>query len=314
MPQSINIIDIVTPKKFILNGLWFGSESPTKIIIFVHGLGGNAFSSHRLITPLADSQTAVVTFSNRGHDQIASIKKIDNRKKNGYSRITAGEAMEIFTDCVDDIQGAVNYVLSVSPKTAIYLAGHSTGCQKSAYYLSRTGKQKFIKGVILLAPMSDYAGALKFDKDGNLKLAIGAAKDLVKKNQPQKLLAPDVWPEITSAQRFLSLATPESQEEIFCYCQQNKTPSVFRKIKIPTLIVLAEKDEYRDRPVKKLAHWFEKNSKSKKLSVNIVPSSPHNFYKYESQVLGAIKNFIQSPTRLQLPSAIADGGQVGSLK
>lgn len=314
MEQPVRVIEIVTPKKFILNGLWFGPESPTKIIIFVHGLGGNAFSSHKLIVPLVDSKTAVITFSNRGHDQVASIKKIDNRKKKGYSRITAGEAMEIFTDCVDDIQGVVNYVLSVSPKASIYLAGHSTGCQKSAYYLSRAGKQKFIKGVILLAPMSDYAAMLKSDKNGNLKPAENFAKNLLKENQPQDLLPQEIWPDMVSAQRFLSLATPESQEEIFCYAVPDKSPVTYRKIKIPALVVLAEKDEYRDRPIKKIAGWFEKNSKSKKLSVNIVPSSPHNFYKYETQVLGVIKNFIQLPTRLQLPSVIADGGQVGSLK
>lgn len=292
MEQPVRVIEIVTPKKLILNGLWFGPEPPLKIIIFVHGLGGNAFSSHKLITPLVDSKTAVITFSNRGHDQIASIKKIDNRKKKGYSLITAGESMEIFTDCVDDIQGAVNYVLSVNPMASIYLAGHSTGCQKSAYYLSRPGKQKFMKGMVLLAPMSDYASLLKSDKNGNLKPAVNFAKDLVKKNQQQDLLPPEVWPDMVSAQRFLSLATPESREEIFCYAVPDKTPDTFRKIKIPALIVLAQKDEYRDRPIKKIASWFEKNSKSKKISVNIIPSSPHNFYKYEPQVLTLIKNFI----------------------
>lgn len=292
MEQPVRVINIVTPKKFVLNGLWFGPESPLEIIIFIHGLGGNVFSSHKLISPLASSKTAVVTFSNRGHDQISSIKKVDDRKKKGYSRITAGESMEIFTDCVDDIQGVVNYVLLVSPKAAIYLAGHSTGCQKSAYYLSRPGKQKFIKGVILLAPMSDYAAMLKSDKNGNLKPAVNFAKDLVNKNQPQDLLPQEIWPDMVSAQRFLSLATPESREEIFSYAVPDKTPDTFRKIKIPELIILAEKDEYRDRPIKKIADWFEKKSKSKKLSVNIIPSSPHNFYKYEPQVLTLIKNFI----------------------
>ncbi|MBI5356753.1 alpha/beta fold hydrolase [Candidatus Collierbacteria bacterium] len=292
MEQPARVINIVTPKKFILNGLWFGSESPSKIIIFIHGLGGNAFSSHKLITPLANNQTAVITFSNRGHDQISSTKKVDNRKKKGYSRITAGESMEIFTDCVDDIQGAVNYALSVNQKALIYLSGHSTGCQKSVYYLSRFGKQKFIKGVILLAPMSDYASILKSDKNGNLKTAENFAGNLVKKNQPQSLLPPEIWPDMVSAQRLLSLATPESREEIFCYAVSGKIPDIFRKIKIPALIVLAQKDEYRDRPINKIAAWFEGNSKLEKLSINIIPFAPHNFYRFEDQVLNLIKKFI----------------------
>ena len=207
--------------------------------------------------------------------------------------MTAGATMEIFADCVDDIQGAVNYALSVSPKASIYLSGHSTGCQKSAYYLSRFGKQKFIKGVILLAPMSDYAAILKSDKNGNLKKAENFAKNLVNKNQPQSFLPPEIWPDMVSAQRFLSLATPESREEIFCYAVPGKIPDTFRKIKIPTLIILAQKDEYRDRPVKKIAAWFEKNSRSNKLFVKIIHSAPHNFYKHETQVLNLIKSFIR---------------------
>jgi len=71
-----------------------------------------------------------------------------------------------------------------------------------------------------------------------------------------------------------------------------KTPDIFRKVKIPVLIVLAQKDEYRDRPINKIAAWFEKNSKSEKLSINVIPSAPHNFYKYGNQVLDLIKKFI----------------------
>ncbi|MBI2309601.1 alpha/beta fold hydrolase [Candidatus Collierbacteria bacterium] len=292
MEQSVRVIDILTPNKFVLNGLWFEPDKPEKIIIFIHGLGGNAFANRKLVVPLADSKTAVITFSNRGHDQISSIKKVDNREKKGYSRLTAGASLEIFTDCVDDIQGVVDYALSVNPKASIYLVGHSTGCQKAVYYLSRPEKQRFIKAAVLLAPMSDYAGAIKFDIDGNLKLAVQAAKDLIKNSQPQELLPSSVWPDMVSAQRFLSLATPESREEIFCYAVPGKIPDIFRKIKIPALIVLAQKDEYRDRPIEKIAKWFEKNSKSEKLSINIIPLAPHNFYKFESQVLTLINNFI----------------------
>ena len=146
--------------------------------------------------------------------------------------------------------------------------------------------------MILLAPMSDYAAILKSGKNGNLKTAENFAKNLVNKNQPQSFLPPEIWSDMVSAQRFLSLATQESREEIFCYAVPGKIPDAFRKIKIPALIVLAQKDEYRDRPVKKIAEWFEKSSLSNKLSVQIIPSAPHNFYKYENQVIDLIKKFI----------------------
>lgn len=38
-----NIIKIETPKKFILNGIFIGSEKAENIFIYLHGLGGNLF-------------------------------------------------------------------------------------------------------------------------------------------------------------------------------------------------------------------------------------------------------------------------------
>ena len=65
MSQYCKVVEIVTPKRYLLNGLWFGSEKPERVFIFVHGLTATAFSNHKLVVPLADKNTAVITFSNR---------------------------------------------------------------------------------------------------------------------------------------------------------------------------------------------------------------------------------------------------------
>ncbi|MBU0569841.1 alpha/beta fold hydrolase, partial [Patescibacteria group bacterium] len=163
MENKCRVIEIITPKKYLLNGLWFGGNKPKRAIIFIHGLTGSAFSGHKFITPLANENTAVITFSNRGHSKIARIKKLDERKKKGYTSENIGETHEVFTDCVDDIKGAVDFIKSQGVEK-IYLAGHSTGCQKSIYYLSQKSRQKNIKGVILLCPVSDYSAITLFMK------------------------------------------------------------------------------------------------------------------------------------------------------
>ena len=38
------VVQITTPKNYILNGLWFGPKRPEKVVIFMHGLTGSAFS------------------------------------------------------------------------------------------------------------------------------------------------------------------------------------------------------------------------------------------------------------------------------
>lgn len=292
MRNPCEVIEIITPKKFILNGLWFGPEKPKRAIIFVHGLTSSVLSNKQFISSLADRQTAALAFNNRGHDIISKAKKIDKRKKKGYRSIIAGAAHEIFTDCVDDIQGAVKFIRNRKVLKEIFLMGHSTGCQKSIYYLAQKGKQKNIKGVILLAPLSDYSTILKETDKNVLKKAQDHAKRLVKLGKSSNLLPEEIWPETIDAQRFLSLYTPDSPEEIFTYCQKDKKPTTFQKIKIPVLAIFAEKDEYRDRPTKKIVEWFSKISKSRSFKASIIKNAPHSFYKYEKEVVKEIKNWL----------------------
>src|SRR3989344_3289855 len=97
-------IEIVTPKKVRLKGLWLGPKKTKRVIVWVHGIGSSMFS--KLYTPekLADSKTAVLVFNNRGHDKVSRIAST-NETHIGATELGGG-ASEVFTECVDDIQGA----------------------------------------------------------------------------------------------------------------------------------------------------------------------------------------------------------------
>lgn len=290
---NCRLAKIITPNKFSLNGLWFGSENAKRTIIFVHGLTGSAFSTLKIISKLTDKDTSALTFSNRGSAKISKIKKLDSRNKKGAKSYIAGEAHEIFTDCVDDIQGAVNLVNSLGINE-IFLIGHSTGSQKSIYYLSRSVNQKKVKGVILLSPLSDYADFIKNTEPKLAKKLQNIARYLVDKNTPHQLMPIDLWPEIHDAQRFLSLYTPNSHEEIFCYAQKGKTPVTFRKVRIPILTILGEKDEHRDRPISKIANWFKKMGGSKNMTIKIIKNTMHGFDSQEEEVIKIISSWINN--------------------
>lgn len=283
------LVDIVTPKKFKLNGLWFGKAKPKRVIIFIHGLSGSAFWTS-LAEALVDKDTAVVTFSNRGHNKVAKLYRLDNTKK-GYHSVLAGQAHEVFTDCVDDIQGVINFVRSAGVRD-IYLAGHSTGCQKSAYYASRKGNQKNIKGIILLAPLSDYAGAMRSDRNNQLAKATRVAREFVKKWKKHELLPPEVTYGPIDAQRFLSLYTPDSAEEIFCYAQPKKNPKAFKSIQLPILTVFAEDDEYGDRPAEDIAKWFQSHTGSRRYSAHVISDALHSFSGKEKTVAKYVSSWI----------------------
>ncbi len=287
--EPCNILKIITPKKIQLHGLWLGPAKPRRVLVFVHGLGGSAFDTW-LAEHWVDTQTAVVTFSNRGHDKVAKIRQLDNTKK-GYHSVLGGVSHEVFEDCVDDIAGVVESVRKMGVKE-IYLAGHSTGCQKSVYYASKK-KDTVVKGLILLAPISDYAGAIKFYDKKILAKAIKAAMALVAKGAPHELLPSAVWPDRMDAQRFLSLYTPDSVEEVFSYAQPKKNPRVLKSVLLPILSIFAEEDEYADRPAEEIKNWFAQSAKSVKLETVIVPNALHGFQGKEKAVAEAIKLWIK---------------------
>jgi alpha-beta hydrolase superfamily lysophospholipase len=255
----------------------------------VHGLSSSAFQT-ALAEVFVDNETSVITFSNRGHNKIAKIYRFDNTKK-GYHSVVVGQAHEVFTECVDDIQGVINFARGVGVRD-IYLAGHSTGCQKSVYYASCKGNQKYIKGLVLLAPISDYASAVKFDKNGQLAKATRIARNLVRKGKKHELLPTEASPSPIDAQRFLSLYTPESFEEIFTYAQPKKNPRVFKSIKTPMIVFLAENDEYGDRPAINIAKWFQKHTNSKRFSANIINNAMHSFQEKERTVANLVHAWI----------------------
>ncbi|MEK7502088.1 MAG: alpha/beta fold hydrolase [Patescibacteria group bacterium] len=291
MGKNCEVVHIITPKKFKLNGLWFGLNNPKRVIVFVHGLSGSAFSSLNILTKLVDENTSVLTFSNRGASKMSKVKKIDRRRKKGSTSFLMGEAHEVFTDCVDDIQGAVNLAKQKGAKE-IYLIGHSTGCQKSIYYLSQVKNQKDFKGVVLLCPLSDYADFIKSVEYSKANMLQSIAKKLIKNGKPHELMPLDHWPYIHDAQRFLSLYTSDSEEEIFCYSQENKNPRTFQSVKLPILVVFAEKDEYLDRPISELQEWFKEKSRAIKIDFSIIEGADHGFNDKEQLVREEIFKFI----------------------
>jgi pimeloyl-ACP methyl ester carboxylesterase len=291
--KEARVIEIQTPKKFLLNGLWFGPGKPKKVIIWIHGLASSAFSKLGIVEQLIDTDTAVMTFNNRGAASVTRVRKLNPKKKGGFEFVIAGGSHEVFTECADDIQGAVDFAQKHGAKE-IYLAGHSTGAQKSVYYATRKGNDTKVKGVILLAPMSDYAGALKEFGKKALQHGIRASEKLIKAGNPH-VIVPNSW---VDAQRYISLFSPESTEEIFSYVDPEKKPKIYESLIVPALVVLAADDEYADRPAGQIEAWFVKHSRSKRLGVRTIPKTDHGFSGAEKAVTATIRQWMNGSTVL----------------
>lgn len=284
--KPAHIVSITTPEGVQLDGIWYGPKKAQKIFIVIHGLGSSVFSNNGLFAPLADDKTAVLMFNNRGHDKVTRIRKRDLRRKKGYRSIVAGASHEIFTDCRDDIAGAINVALSHGVQEVI-LIGHSTGCQKAVYYLSHSPRVP-IKKLILLSPLSDSAGIRTMLLPDDLKRLQNHARQLVDSGKPHTLLPQSDWPPLDDAQRFLSLSSPDSPEELFPYAYQHIKPTRLISINKPILIILGGNDEYRDRPIKNIAKWFETTLPHQRTVV--IPHADHSFSQHYRQLQKLILN------------------------
>lgn len=282
------VVQFTTPKKYILNGPWFGPKKPKKVIILLHGLTGSAFSMRSAVDSIAGGTTAVLAFNNRGFGQVNSIKRLKG-KKGTYS--IAGTAHEVFTDCADDIQGAVDLSKRSGAKK-IYLLGHSTGCQKAIYWANKKRDLR-VKGLFLLGPLSDYSGAVTEKGKAAIENGVAYAKRLIAAGK-QHWLMPQHFSEwfVCDAQRYVSLYSPDSPEELFTYARPAVVPTAIRRVRMPTLVLLAGADEYGDKPAEEIAAWFDKNLKNKH-KVVIVPKVGHSFKGAEKRVAKEIANFMK---------------------
>ena len=280
--RPAHVIEIVTPKKVRLNGLWLGPRRAKRVVVWIHGLGSSMFSKLDIVGRLIDTDTAVVMFNNRGHDKVASVIRTTGNS------IKAGAAHEVFTDCVDDIEGALRFTRAAGAKK-VFLAGHSTGCQKSVYWSARRGRG--VKGIILLAPMSDYSTVEKEQGKKRVAAAEKYVRTLVVRGKKFELIPEAIWPPLDDAQRFLSLYTGEGPEEIFTYWDQKRTPKTLRSVRKPLLVLLAECDEFQDRPARKIGDWFAKHLKLHD-KVVVVPKVQHGFKGGERAVAKAIRRFM----------------------
>lgn len=280
--RACHHVEIVTLKRFLLHGLWFGKTRAKRVYIFVHGLNSTLFNKLSFVEMLAKGNSAVLTFNNRGHDMVSSLRSADGKK-----RIRAGGAHEVFNDCVDDIQGAVQFARRIGARE-VYLVGHSTGCQKAVYWASKNAGGKGVRGIVLLAPVSDFASETA-RAGKKLSQAVRMARKLVRAGKKHELLPPHVWPYPFDAQRFLSLYTPDSSEEIFSYVQPAKKARTLQAVKKPVLAMWAEKDEFNTEPHERVAEWF--NAHIRNGAFISIPKTNHSFRGTEKRVIKEIRRF-----------------------
>ncbi len=271
-----------------LEGIYVKPRRKSNIaLVWLHGLGSNFARGQTLMEELSAqcqrNNIGYFKFNNRGHDAAVSIRK-DNGK-NQY----IGDAFEKFTDCVLDIRAIIGNARKLGYRRII-LIGHSTGANKALYYIYKT-KDRSVKGLILLGPVSDIAAGRKKFGTAGLARGVELAERLSRKN-PAALM-PALYG-IFSARRFLSLFRPGGAEDVFPYLNPGTSWKELKGVRAPIAVIFGPRDEYLNRPAKEIIEIFRSHASStKSFSGVIIRGADHGFRKKEKELSLAIIQEIQ---------------------
>ncbi len=243
-------------------------------VLHVHGLTGNFFGSTGIMEiskRLASSGITFMSIETRG----SYIVEVFNKGRGKHSSEQArGSAFERFEESVYDIDGAVSFLRRAGFRR-IVLSGHSSGCQKIAYYAYKK-KCRRISGIILMSPVDDYNYDSSYFGKNHSEIVRMAKR--IKARGGYDALMPKKFANDTqfiSAGRFLStndLSNPEAR--IFNY---NGRLEEFSRITCPVLAIFGTRGHYEKMDVRKCLKRLSDVSSSARISTMTIKGANHNF-------------------------------------
>ena len=235
-----------------------GARGP--LLVFIHGMHSNFHSSglkKAFIDVAAEHRLAVLSFNNRGAECAVETER--------------------FADCVDDLDGALRLGRRRGFRSFV-LVGHSTGCQKTVYYLSRR-RRNDVAGAILLAPADDYA-ICRRDLGSGYGRWLRRARAMVRTGRGAERL-PEHMRRFT-ARRFLSVADPRRPESaLFRYAGPMRR---FGRLTLPMLAVFGDREEYACIPEAEMGRILCRRTSSADFTFRLVRGGDHGFHGRQRRV------------------------------
>jgi pimeloyl-ACP methyl ester carboxylesterase len=202
----------------------------------------------------------------------------------GYEREVAHEK---FTDCRHDLDAALAFGRAQG-YTRFVLVGHSTGCQKIAYYhyVRRPGD---VIALVYTAIGDDYA-IVRRALGARYLYWIRRARALIRVGRGDTILAGKGCLGF-SARRFLSVADPNQIEaRLFRFDGPMRE---FASIRTPSLVVLPAEEEYACIPIEEAARRLRAVSRARIFDVAIIPRTDHGFHGMEADAVFRILNWLK---------------------
>lgn len=289
----MKIIETKTSDGITFNGLFSEPTSKSKkIIIHIHGMAGSVLLEKYypiMHEQYPQSGFAFLVGENRGTGTMTEFVSDDT---SGF--ILAGNALEKFEDCIYDIQGWIDYALSLGYEE-IWLQSHSLGTSKVAYYMDKV-KLTNIAGLIFLSP-ADMIGLVHDalgQKDHDILLP--EANKLVSEEKGNQLLTNKLWgAEYLSAGTYLNMFDKNANTAIFNYGDENLGWRVVNDIYVPVIAITGTKDDgiapVMD-PKLAMTKLEQELKNSPRVETVVYEGAEHSFDGFGQKIVEDVLNFI----------------------
>lgn len=248
-----------------------GKKAP--LLVFVHGMGSNFYRA-KLKKAFLEAAPAlglgILSFNNRGAER--------------------GTEDEQFRGCLADLDAAAEFARRHGYRRMVFV-GHSTGCQKIAYWQARR-RHPGVSGLVLLAPADDHA-LTKRDLGKRFEQKVAWARKAVAEGKPEAPVA-GLY-ERMGAARFLSVAD-ERQPEANVFRYDGKLV-MFRRVRCPVLAVFGEEEEFAVRPPAEMLAILRGKSRSVDFDEMLVPGAGHSFKGCEAELALAVCGWAREVAR-----------------
>ncbi len=282
------IVKTITADHLELFGLLIEAHGEKDaILINIHGTSGCFYIEEYtpfLAEELPALGIATLFTNNRGSHVMEAWQK-------------SGAALEMFEDCVLDIDAWIRYVLDLGYRR-IVLQGHSLGTEKVVYYMSRGNAPPSITALILLGVSDSFGNqasiAEKFPVD-----PMTEAKRLMAEDRGEQFLT-SIWrphggavPK--SAASYLNFFSPGSELSKALPLRQRGGLSYYRRIQVPTLVVVGEFDPFTCIPVRDALELLAKENRH--TSAKLIVGADHDFSGKGKELAHVIKEFLKGPLK-----------------
>jgi len=295
--MTLELVSLLATDKIKLPGLLYRPDKPSRqAAIWLHGMGDNGVfynttRTNALGKALTEQGIALLAYNNRGAHNSKRLRIADENLPEEDRVYQGGTHFEQISDCIYDIEGAVNFLNELGFRT-FYLLGHSTGANKICAYHVRSVKNPFAKYV--LAGPGDDVGL--FFQELGVKKFWQALKYAAKfaQTDPLRLMPKYSGMYPFSVQASWDILNPDGAYNTFPFYEATterlgRKPlfDEYKKIERPTLVIFGAEDEYTTTAggAPNALDLMLKNTSNAMLKQNdfvLIPGADHGFHGHET--------------------------------